>query len=233
MPRIAFLATLLLAVAATSIASAADPKWSIKADYVDSCSCNPACPCMFGSPPTHKNMCQGATLLDIEKGSYDGIDLAGIKILVVYHGGRWMKVLVSDNASREQLDAAKRLVPDVSAFFATAKVVEVNRVKISVEKTADKVEVTAPGTHLEIVPMKGANGKQIKLENMPPQGFDGPALLDFAQYSSVEIKHQSKDEKFKYSGTNGFTAHIDASSEAAEPEKPASDAKKKSGKKSK
>ncbi len=26
--------------------------WAIKAEIAESCSCDPTCPCMFGSPPT-------------------------------------------------------------------------------------------------------------------------------------------------------------------------------------
>lgn len=34
-------------------------KWVLKADYVDACSCDLACPCLFGGSPTH-GYCKGA-----------------------------------------------------------------------------------------------------------------------------------------------------------------------------
>jgi hypothetical protein len=33
-------------------ASVSAQDWAINADYTESCSCNPACPCLFGSPST-------------------------------------------------------------------------------------------------------------------------------------------------------------------------------------
>ena len=39
---------------------------AVEADYIDACSCKPACPCLYGSPPTEHD-CQGATLVDIKR----------------------------------------------------------------------------------------------------------------------------------------------------------------------
>jgi len=32
--------------------SSANPKWALKADYVDACSCDLTCPYLFGGSPT-------------------------------------------------------------------------------------------------------------------------------------------------------------------------------------
>ena len=58
--------------------------------------------------------------------------------------------------------------------------------------------------------MKGKNGKPIKIANLPAHGFPVPPLLDHTQYRSVILKHEAEDEQFEYSGTNGFTARIEA-----------------------
>ena len=42
-----------------------DAAWSIQADYTDTCSCAPTCPCLFGSAPT-MGFCEGLTLIEIE-----------------------------------------------------------------------------------------------------------------------------------------------------------------------
>ena len=201
-----------LAAFLTRSAWAAGAKWTVKGDYIDSCSCDPTCPCIFGSPPT-KRMCQGATYLGIEKGSYGDVNLDGVKILVVYHGGRWLEVIV-DNATKKQTDAAAKLLPDLSAFFATPKDIVVKNAKITVEMR-ENIKIASDGIYMEIQPMKNAAGEIIRLQNLPADGFDGPKFYDHAQYTSLKLKHTSKDKdkRFKYSGTNGFTAKIDSTSD--------------------
>ena len=41
----------------------AEIPWELKADYVDACSCDLTCPCLFDQPSTHC-YCKGATLVD-------------------------------------------------------------------------------------------------------------------------------------------------------------------------
>ena len=33
--------------------TSANPSWSIEGEYFEGCTCNPGCPCLFGSEPTH------------------------------------------------------------------------------------------------------------------------------------------------------------------------------------
>ncbi len=40
-----------LSLIAVMAASPATPKWVLKADYIDACSCDLACPCIFGGSP--------------------------------------------------------------------------------------------------------------------------------------------------------------------------------------
>ena len=48
-------------------------EWAIHADYTESCSCNPSCPCVFGSPSTH-GFCEGNNLIQVKKGHYGDVD---------------------------------------------------------------------------------------------------------------------------------------------------------------
>ena len=52
-----------IAVAPVLAASPATSEWMLKADYVDACSCDMTCPCLFGGSPTH-GYCKGATLVE-------------------------------------------------------------------------------------------------------------------------------------------------------------------------
>ena len=183
--------------------------WSIKADYTDSCSCQPTCPCLFGSAPTLGH-CEGVTLIEIESGHYGDVRLDEVKVLAVYRGGDWIKFYVTDEADEAQTEAAVKLLPTFEKFFAIENVLEVRNVPISVERSAERMTISTPNTTAEIEIMKGKNGKPIKIENLPSPGFPAPSLLDHTQYRSVTLKHDAEDKQFEYSGTNGFTARIEA-----------------------
>jgi hypothetical protein len=183
--------------------------WSVKADYTDTCSCQPTCPCLFGSAPTLGH-CEGVTLIEIESGHYGNVRLDEVKVLAVYRGGDWIKFYVSDEADKAQTEAAVKLLPTFEEFFAIENVLEVKNVPISVERSAERMTISTPNTTAEIEIMKGKNGKPIKIENLPSPGFPAPPLLDHTQYRSVTLKHDAEDKQFEYSGTNGFTARIEA-----------------------
>ena len=182
--------------------------WSIKADYTDSCSCKPTCPCFFGSPATH-GYCEGITLIEIERGHFGDVRLDGVKVLAIYRGGNWIKFHVNEEANKAQTEAAVKLLPTFEDFFAIDNVLEVKNVPISVERIDDRLKISTPNTIAEIEVMKGKNGKPIKIQNLPSPDFPAPPFLDHTQYRSITLLHQGKYKQFEYSGTNGFTAKID------------------------
>jgi hypothetical protein len=191
-----------------------DTAWSVKADYTDTCSCTPTCPCFFGSAPTLGH-CEGITLVEIDSGHYGDVRLDGVKVLAVYRGGNWIKFYVNDEADKAQTEAAVKLLPTFEEFFASENVLEVKNVPITVERTAERIKISTPNTTAEIEVMKGKNGKPIKIENLPAPAFPAPPYLDHTQYRSVILKHEAEDKQFEYSGTNGFTARIEAVAPAA------------------
>ncbi|MCP4200938.1 MAG: DUF1326 domain-containing protein [bacterium] len=189
--------------------------WSIKADYTDACSCRPTCPCLFGSPATLGH-CEGVTLVEIESGHYGDVRLDGVKVLAVYRGGNWIKFYVSEEADEAQTEAAVELLPTFEQFFASDNVLEVKNVSISVERTTERMNFSTPNTTAEIEVMKGKNGKPIKIQNLPSPDFPAPPYLDHTQYRTVILRHEAEDKQFEYSGTNGFTARIEAVAADAE-----------------
>jgi hypothetical protein len=189
--------------------SSGNALWSIKADYTDSCSCAPSCPCLFGSGAT-LGFCEGVTLIEIESGHYGDVNLDGVNVLAVYRGGKWIKFYVTDEADEAQTQAAVKLLPTFEDFFAIENVLEVKNVPLSIERTAETVKISTPNTTAEIEIMKGKNGKPIKIANLPSPDFPAPPFLDHTQYRSVILKHEGEDKQFEFSGTNGFTAKIEA-----------------------
>lgn len=68
------------ALAAAAVAQdGAKSSWHMKGELEESCSCDAACPCWWGSHPTQMS-CSGGQVLFIEKGSYGGVPLDGLAV---------------------------------------------------------------------------------------------------------------------------------------------------------
>lgn len=203
-----------IALAPVLAASQPTSKWVLKAEYVDACSCDLACPCLFGGSPTH-GYCKGASLVEIKEGHYGQVDLAGVTVLAVYNSGNWIKFFVSENATKEQTDAVVEFLPVAEGFFE-APVRDVRNLPISVMRTKDKVKIKTEETLIELEQIRNADGEPIKVLGLPARGFPGLPYLNHTQYKTVALIHDSEKEKFNFSGTNGYTARIDASSDPTE-----------------
>lgn len=191
-------------------ASFAAPDWAIKADYTETCSCNAACPCLFGSPST-LGKCEGNNLIQIKKGHYGSVRLDGVSVVTAFSLGKWLKIYVNEDATEEQAKAVLELLKQKETFgfiyAGKSKILSVEQAPISVAKTPTTVKFSIPDSKVEIEMMKGWGGKPIKIQNLPV-----PFMNDHTQYKSVAMSHKSKDKAFNYSGTNGLTSSIDVSS---------------------
>ena len=73
----------------------AGPAWSIEGEYFEGCTCNPGCPCLFGSEPTHNKTCKIAGVFRIQKGNYgqyslDSQTVIGITDLTATPDKNWI-----------------------------------------------------------------------------------------------------------------------------------------------
>ena len=184
--------------------------WAIEADYTESCSCNPACPCLLGSPPTH-DYCEGNNLIEIKKGHYEGVSLNGISVVTAFSLGKWLKLYISEKATDEQTKALLELLKLEQTFgllySGKSEILSQEKAPISIEKTSTKVKFSVPASMVEIEMMKGWGGKPVKIQNLSL-----PFMEDHTQYKSISVSHKSEDKEFEHSGTNGLTASINASS---------------------
>ena len=101
----------LMALCGVSRVVFADPKWSIEGEYFEGCTCNPGCPCLFGSEPTHNKTCKITGVFHVHKGSYGQHDLGGqtvigITDLTATPDKNWMIFYIDDKkASAIQINA--------------------------------------------------------------------------------------------------------------------------------
>lgn len=190
-------------------ASVTAQDWSIKADYTESCSCNPACPCIFGSSST-LGYCEGNNLIEIKEGHYGNVGLDGISVVTAFSLGKWLKLYINENATDEQAKAAVDLLKLEETFgfiySGPSKILSQEKAPVSIEKKPAVIKFSVPASMVEIEMMKGWQGKPIKIQNLAV-----PFLRDYTQYKSITTSHKSEDKEFKHSGTNGLTARIEAS----------------------
>ena len=68
--------TLLTITAGGPRGAAGDKTWSVKADYIEACSCHLFCACYF-NPSPDKDYCDFNNALRVKKGNYGSVKLVG------------------------------------------------------------------------------------------------------------------------------------------------------------
>ena len=81
-------------------------RWKLDGQYLETCNCKPACPCIFLSTPTEGD-CTVLVGWHIDKGNFGSVDLAGLNMaLAVYSPGemhvtKWRAALYVDAKANE------------------------------------------------------------------------------------------------------------------------------------
>jgi len=89
--------------------------WKIAGSYFEACNCNPACPCVFLSPPTSGD-CTVLLAWHIDQGHFGEVNLDGLNTaLAAYAPGHMLEVkwkvalYVDERANQGQLDALTQI----------------------------------------------------------------------------------------------------------------------------
>ena len=194
------LALTTIAVLLLEVPSGAkQPTWKMSATVAESCSCTVSCPCNFGGEPSHMP-CEGNRIISIDSGNYDGVDLAGVQVLVTFNMRNWSKIYVSDKVSDRQMKAVEALLPLAFAGFQRG-MLSFTKAPITMEVTESRVKFSGPESSVDMEVLKGFNGKAVKVMNLPSAVFQ-----DYTQFKSVSHTHTSAAHSWSHKGTNGFTS---------------------------
>jgi len=200
------LALSITAVLLMQVASAArQPSWKMSATVAESCSCTVSCPCNFGGEPSHMP-CEGNRIISVDSGNYDGVDLAGVQVLVTFNMRNWSKIYVSDKVSDRQMKAVEAMLPLAFAGFHKG-MLSFTKAPITMEVTETRVKFSGPESSVDMEVMKGFNGKAVKVMNLPSAVFQ-----DYTQFRSLVHTHTSATHSWSHNGTNGFTSKWEAAS---------------------
>lgn len=179
--------------------------WSLAAHVAECCGCEIPCPCNFGLPTTAR--CDGNRLIEIYEGNIGGADLAGGRFLVTFEMGKWTRLYIDDSLNADTAAALDEVLPlAFGGFVRPAR--SIDRVPLQVERTAERIRFSAPASEVEMKPLRGLDGGLIKIDGLPSHAFH-----DYIQYESVRHIHNGADRQWSYSGTNGFTSRMIATSD--------------------
>lgn len=195
-------------------------KWQITGDWINSCSCDVGCPCLFYSDPT-KGYCDGMDAFHIVRGKYGKVKLDGLSAVMLskapgnFWKGNWTAALYLDEkTSKEQREALETVLGGkaggppamLASLISTMKGIKYVPIKVDVKNHY----VSIPNIlEYHIEPTQGGNKKKpIVITNHPLDPAVGPVNEGKASksyYSDYEIKFDNTGKdgnwaKFNFKG---------------------------------
>jgi hypothetical protein len=203
-----------LAVVASAAGADAKKTWSVKADYIEACSCNLFCQCYFAAHPEGGEFCEFNNAVMIREGHVGDVKVDGLKFWVSGDlGGDFTKgmkgavITFDTNETQAQKDAIAFLVSKIypvkfdSIKTDVAPITWEMRGNDGYAKLGDKGEVKLTG-------VTGSDGKLVVINNLKYWGADRNEGFKLAKST-----HFYKANGYDYSSTdkNGFFITIEAS----------------------
>lgn len=179
----------------------AKPKWTIKATYYESCSCNAPCPCPFGLPMTN-SYCKLNALLVIHKGSFNKTDLKGINLIMSGSVGKWGAYYFSEETTSDQKRSMEQILSIVNpGGFNT--ILTSQHAKVDVEDKGDRIRYSAPNIKVEMSMVKGNNDKPVVIQNLKSKLFQG--YIPYLSHINIR-SFQNNEYDFEFEKKAGFTS---------------------------
>jgi hypothetical protein len=186
--------------------------WSLKGNYVETCSCELMCPCnlSFDHGATY-DYCRATLVFDVREGDVEGTDIAGLKVAAIIDtpkvmtDGNWrLGVYVDDRATEEQADKLVKVFtgqlggPMAGLTPLVGEVVGVERAPIDVQddglrhsvRVGDAIDFEIE----DIVPFGSEGGRPVRFDGMfHPVGSDlTMAEAKRSRISAFGIEYEGK-----------------------------------------
>lgn len=176
-------------------------EWKMQGEYLESCNCRGACPCVYLEPPTEGD-CTAMVGWHIEKGRYGEVTLDDLNIVVVLNApgpmseGNWKAVLYLDERADEQQQEALGNVfggkagghPELLASMI-GEVVAVERQPIGFLIEKGHRHLTIGESHeTDINAIAGQDGRDVTISNHPFAVAPGQSLV---VAKSRSLRHQN------------------------------------------
>jgi len=211
------IAVITLIMAAVGIAQMQEKgdQWSIKANVIESCSCDLFCPCFFNTHPD-KDFCKFDNAYVIEKGHYGTTKLDGVKMWLsgdlgsdFTKGIKEVYFTFEPSATQEQVDGVVKIFSNI--FGGKPNTTAIDRAKITWEKKGAMAHATLGEGQGEITldGIKGNDGaKTVVVNNLAYFG-----AKKNSGFTLAKSKHHYKGHNldYAYEDANGFTTTIESS----------------------
>lgn len=218
------LAVLLLA-GSTALSSRAKSDFDITATYIEACSCDMFCPCYFNTHPTaheasahdHGHFCRANLVFKVDRGYYKDVKLDGAKVWLSNDLGSdwstgkdsWAVVTYDTAVSAQQKTALDDIIGQLYPFKWTWLKTDTAPFAWNIDTKEGKAVAKREDGKGEVVleRVKGDDPNQeVVMKNLRywnAQSNDG-----FRMWKSQREMYEGHDQKFDYSGTNGFLITI-------------------------
>jgi hypothetical protein len=188
--------------------------WKVAGQYLESCNCKPACPCVFLSRPTEGD-CTVVVGWHIDSGKYGNVDLAGLNVALAVdspgtmHEVPWKAALYLDERATEQQKNALLTIFSGQGGGHPARlaghigqVLGVASVPISFERNGKHGSLKVGNVaQVEIEAIAGAGGADVTISGHPlciAPGF--PATVA----KSKSLRYEDHGYKWALSDRNGL-----------------------------
>lgn len=176
-------------------------EWTINGDYLESCSCKGACPCVYMGTPTEGD-CTALVGWHIASGRFGEVSLDGLNVAVALNSpgamadGNWKAVLYLDqNANDAQQEALGAIFGGqagghpamLASLIGEVRGVERMPIDYTIEQGRRHLKL-GQSAEAEIYAIEGQNGKNVTIENHPLAVAPGETLV---VASSRSLRHQA------------------------------------------
>ena len=161
------------------------PRWNVKGDWFDTCSCSIPCPCTFAQPPTNDN-CDGVLAWHIRTGRYGDVTLDGLNVMALgyFEGNIWegktkasMAMFIDEHADERQRESLQMIFggrvggwPGTFAnFIGEVRAMEYARIDFHVDDDLASWRAEIPGRVVSSAEALGGPttppGKRVQVHN--------------------------------------------------------------------
>jgi len=188
--------------------------WNLSGSYFETCNCEPACPCIFLSPPTTGD-CTVLIAWHIDDGIYGNVKLDGLNAVLVVHSPgnmakvKWEAALYFDQkANQSQKDALTQIFTGkagghpaaLGSFIGT--VLGIKSTEIEYKVDGKRRSLSIPNiAEAEIEALEGQGGSEVKVSNPPLYAVPGIPLV---VAKSKRLSYHDYGLSWEISEKNGF-----------------------------
>jgi len=200
----------------------ADPKWSLRGEYMESCNCDYLCPCIYTNPQeaaTHDH-CTAVMVFRVDEGNFGDAKLDGLKFALVIRSGRvmadgnWIFAGVVDDSANEAQRAALAAIVAGDAGGTPALIrqnlvsdfrgVEFKPIEVQfdgLKRAASIPDILA--FEIEAVPSRNRSGEPLYIDNT---AHPANSRLALARAKKTRVEGFGLDLDLVDKGNNGHYA---------------------------